>query len=674
VPGLPAGRRALGEGAASANAADVKHVERQRYGEEEKYGARPGRRVLDLVSLGMEEHGGAGGRRYRECSKELRRCRVAHLQHPRNEPARRRRAIVRILGVALGEPQLLPPRFELEQPGQKRSRHKCERRTPEREPEHEDDDAAVHGMAHPPVDPFAAQTRMFARQREWSECSAKPSNAKREQNRSAHSDGNPDGLQWRLGSTRPARTEEPAGDKGAEQQGLQDDPALTSRAERRHGGVHGRWQAVSVRRGRRRSTQRVLTSVAILRAPHLYQCLRAFCLAAFSVERGAELPFAFEEHPTQNGPSLYEYRPLVRGFIEDQAPTLRRLPDTRNAIDDLRREPAAAMFAHAHAHAHAHSNAARSSNAADDALFRTILLPMLAAVAERCGGFDWNDEAFDSSYGEIERSLFGTARSYAAVAPLIGLSAGSVVELGGDIRMRPLVPGEVSSLWPEARGLMPPEFGRDVDRMCVLELARELDAADAEPPDAAGELADAVSALRLATAGAIAAGPVVFERLDFRPLRISPLLPIAATQPRGEATRLDSLRGRLAADLRQRLTLADEDRGLAEALDRWELSLFAEEPFRSGQVRDALTALLGGEEGAWAAAMRAAVLLGEDTKDRAELLDELRADHAGKRARDAVRRILVETLLHGSRVQLVRTLDETLLGLRPRPATVLAAA
>ncbi len=80
------------------------------------------------------------------------------------------------------------------------------------------------------------------------------------------------------------------------------------------------------------------------------------------------------------------------------------------------------------------------------------------------------------------------------------------------------------------------------------------------PPDAAAELADAVTALRLATAGAIAAGPVVFERLDFRPLRISPILPIAATQPRGEAIRLDQLRARLAADLRERLTLADSDR------------------------------------------------------------------------------------------------------------------
>src|SRR5262249_61089538 len=97
--------------------------------------------------------------------------------------------------------------------------------------------------------------------------------------------------------------------------------------------------------GSRRPTGRRVTDAVALRAPHLYQSLRAFCLAAFSVERGAELPFAFEEHPTRQGPSLYEYRPLVRGFVEEQAPTLRRLPDTRNAIDDLRREPAAAIIA-----------------------------------------------------------------------------------------------------------------------------------------------------------------------------------------------------------------------------------------------------------------------------------------------------------------------------------------
>src|ERR671938_1946849 len=176
----------------------------------------------------------------------------------------------------------------------------------------------------------------------------------------------------------------------------------------------------------------------VLRAPHWYESLRAFCLAAFAAERGAQVPFAFEEHATREGPSLYEYRPLVRGFVEEQSPTLRRLPDTRNAIADLEREPAAAIFARAHA---------GIGDTGDDALFRSILLPLLAAVADRCGGFDWQDDAFDVAYAELEVSLFGTARSYSALAPLVGVSAGAAVDLGGGVRVRHVVAGEISKLW-----------------------------------------------------------------------------------------------------------------------------------------------------------------------------------------------------------------------------------
>lgn len=402
-----------------------------------------------------------------------------------------------------------------------------------------------------------------------------------------------------------------------------------------------------------------------LRAPHLYESLRAFCLAAFAAERGAQVPFAFEEHTTREGPSLYEYRPLVRGFVEEQAPTLRRLPDARNAIDDLKREPAAAIFARAHS---------GIGDTGDEALFRSILIPMLTWTAERSGGFDWQDDAFDAAYADLEKTLFGSARTYVALAPVIGLSAGTDADLGGGITLRPVVSGEISHLWPEAQGLMPPEFGRDVDRLLLLELKRELEPDESEPPDAAAELADAITALRLATAGAIAAGPVVFERLDFRPLRISALLPIAATQPHGEATRLDKLRARRAADLRAQLTLADTDRELGEALDRWELSLFSDEPFRSAQVRESLVCLLGGDGGAWAATMRAAVLLTEKGRERGELLDTLRAERLDRDGRDAVRRTLVETLLHGNRDELVLALDDTLLGIRPRPASVLRVA
>ena len=61
----------------------------------------------------------------------------------------------------------------------------------------------------------------------------------------------------------------------------------------------------------------------------------------------------------------------------------------------------------------------------------------------------------------------------------------------------------------------------------------------------------------------------------------------------------------VAAELLIRLGLADADTNLAEALDRWELSLFQHEPFRSEQLRASLGALLGGT---WP--LRASVLLG----------------------------------------------------------------
>jgi hypothetical protein len=408
-----------------------------------------------------------------------------------------------------------------------------------------------------------------------------------------------------------------------------------------------------------------------VRAPHLYRSLRCFCLAGFSllvahVEQGAELPFAFEEHASGGPAPLYEYRPLARAYVEARSERLGALADAKLAIDDLRREPAAAIYAAAHV-----------GKEGDAPLLRTILLPLLADVAEACGGFDWSDDVFDRAYAGLERSLFGSRRTYAAVAPLVGLSLGSQLELADGLRVRLAAAGELAAHWPEANGLLPAEFGRVPDRLCVLELERALLPNEPQPPDAPGELADAVSALRLATAAPVAAGPVLFERLDWRPLAIRPVLPIAATEPPGEPTRLDAFRARLASDLLARLGHADDDPELAEALDRWELSLFADEPFRSEQLREALAALLGGADGLWAAAVRAAVLLGETGRDRAELLDRLRAlvagEPAGRGAADAVRKAVVETLAHGDRPALVASLDDALLGVRPRPAGYFAA-
>jgi len=271
-----------------------------------------------------------------------------------------------------------------------------------------------------------------------------------------------------------------------------------------------------------------------MRSPLLHDTLRRFCLGAFASFHGADLPFAFEEHGTYGRPTLYEYRPLVRGFIEAHADRLFERDDVREAVADLQREPAARIFARAH-----------EGNTPDEtrALYRSVLVPLLVRTAEGCGGFDWDDSAFNRAYEELEDSLYREGHAYGAVAPLIGISCGQQIELGDGIRVRVAATGELSAMWPEASGLLPRHFGREPDRMCVLELERSV---AEEAPDAPGELADAVTALRLATAAPVAAGPVLFERLDWRPYGVRPVLQIAATAPPGEPTRLDPFRASVA--------------------------------------------------------------------------------------------------------------------------------
>jgi hypothetical protein len=403
-------------------------------------------------------------------------------------------------------------------------------------------------------------------------------------------------------------------------------------------------------RSEERSAPPGRVSERVIRAPHLYQALRAFCLAAFAaafheLDEGGELPFAFEEHHAAGRPTLYEYRPLVRPFLEARAGRLEKLPD--------------AQVAHA-----------RGGPGARAALLQTVLLPLVAETADACGGFDWSDEAFERAYGRLEQSLFGAERTYGAVAPLVGLSIGQTLDLGAGLRVRHVASGELAAHWPQARGLLPDDFEREPDRRCVLELEQALPA-DAQAPDAPSELADAVTALRLASAGPVAAGPVLFERLDWRPYGIRPVLPVAATQPPGEPVRIDPVTAERARRLRERLALSDDDRELGEALDRWELSLFQDDPFASEQLRGSLDALLGAGDGSFAAALRAAVLLGETPRGRADLLAGLRLLAAGGAARgtgDLVRQSLVRVLEDGDRPRLVAAVDESLLGLRAKPA------
>lgn len=407
--------------------------------------------------------------------------------------------------------------------------------------------------------------------------------------------------------------------------------------------------------------------VSTPRSPELYRALRAFCLGAFfklsaELERGADIPVSLEKHSRPKGPALYEYRPLVASFVESHADRIARGEDAQVALNALKDEPAAGLLARAYT---------GDGIGEDDSLRRTVLVPLLVRTAEVCEGFDWDDRSFDRAFAEVESTLFGDERRYHAKTPLVGLTAGSAVDLAPGISIRPAERGEFSSEWPDATRLLPRDFGREVDRSLVLELDRTLDSAACRVPDSPREIARVVSALRLVMPGSLAAGPTLFELLDEQPYGTHAIPSLAAQQPPGEPNRLDQFRAPLVGQLQRRLLEGFDDPEILEALDRWELALFHRGPQRADELREALESLLGGEEGAWAAAMRASVLLGESPSERHELLVALRAliegDGAGPAAEGAVRQLLVEVLLRGGREELLSGLDAALLGVQPRP-------
>ena len=237
---------------------------------------------------------------------------------------------------------------------------------------------------------------------------------------------------------------------------------------------------------------------------------------------------------------------------------------------------------------------------------------------------------------------------------VVGLSAGTDVELGGGITLRPVVSGEISQLWPEAQGLMPPEFGRDVDRLLVLELRRELDA---------GRSRAARRGRRARRRGDRA--PARDRRRDRRrPRRLRAARLPAAADRAAPADRGDAAARRGdAARQDPRATRRGPARA-APARRRRPRARRGARPLGALALLGGAVPLRPGPRGAHLPARRRGGRVGRSDARRpccsatsrpsaCEVLESLRADRLRRDARDAVRRALVETLLHGDRATLV---------------------
>ena len=411
-----------------------------------------------------------------------------------------------------------------------------------------------------------------------------------------------------------------------------------------------------------------------LRAPHLHSALRGFCLGAFAFF-GREIERRRRDPVRLRGARLARTDRRSTSTGRSSAASSRREAgacsargDTAIALEALGREPAAAIFARAHAR---RAGGARA-------------LPNRAAAARRptsprrAAASTGTTTPSIARTRQLEESLFGERarlRRRRSARRARGRQASSSSETACAFGMPPTASSARTG--PTPRGSCRREL-RPRDRPDVRARARApLPAAGAEPPDAPGEIADAVTALRLATCGPIAAGPVLFERLDWRPFGVRPVLPIAATQPPGEPTRLDVFRGGVARSCssgspRPRTIASSATRSTAGSsrCSRTGRSAPSSSARRSRRCSATATA-------SWAAALRAAVLLGETGRERASLPAALRrlcegvadAEAARSRAPRARRDARAR-----ERQKLVAELDESLLGVRPTPSGRVAQA
>ena len=354
---------------------------------------------------------------------------------------------------------------------------------------------------------------------------------------------------------------------------------------------------------------------------------------------------------------------LLRGARNVRPPDPLRVPPARARLHRGARRPAlhARRRARGRRRSAARAGCARSSPARTRARHPTRTRRSTGACSCRCSSAP--RKAAAASTGTTARSTArtGSSRSRSSRGPRIrrGRAARRHLVRPAD-RARRRHPRSrrrdrrAAAMWPEAQGLLPRDYGREPDRLCVLEL--EQLASGEEAPDAPGELADAVTALRLATArrsppdrcssSASTGVRTGFARCCRSRRRRRPASRRGSTRsarrsPQNCARYSRRRRGREARRRARPLG--------ALALPGRPVPRRAAAP-RARLARSATARALGGGDARGSPPRR-------DPKERARLVERAREPTA-----DLVRRLLVAVLLHGNRRALLRDLDATLLG------------
>ena len=335
----------------------------------------------------------------------------------------------------------------------------------------------------------------------------------------------------------------------------------------------------------------------------LHDALRDFALeaaAALSGElrAGAELRYDVVEEPG-GGSVLYNYQPLTATFIAERWPLLRTLPAFASGVD--------ALGSGARAYLRVRGEAAVDSEPA--------LRAMLERLYEGATDFGFPEERFERVYGEVEQALYQDAAQGLVVAPLHGLRLESArVALGSGLA---LVTSQAAEAPPEAVWADSLEgSAAEPNALVSLECYHAVDLGKCRA-EASERFAALVSALRLFKPGALALGPLAWERLGDGPWRSAR---IAAGGPaRGEPWTLAADEEAELVEFLDAVASANPGGAVSWALRRFELG--CERALETEALSDyllALGALLDADDDAGRASLslRVAALCAEEDDRR----------------------------------------------------------
>lgn len=336
------------------------------------------------------------------------------------------------------------------------------------------------------------------------------------------------------------------------------------------------------------------------------------------VSAGHDVEFSVEPHkaaPTSQ--TLYEYRPLVEGFITSRHERISVLPEAIEAAHTLASDPASNAFLRA--------GRADAVAQLDLVAMEELMFPLLLSMAELHPDFMLDESSLLAQYARFESVLYSEQRRYVAVTPIWGVRlVYGDLQLADGVWLRHVDPEMFRMEWPEAAQLNWGESSREGIPAVVLQFERAVMPDDDETIlDPLAAVNQTVAAIRALAGGSVCAGPSIWERLDFKPMAPRPVLAIAARRCGALPSKIDGTIAKSLPAALRRLS-SDPNGPAARALERYQYAATSTGLSALRAIFDALIDIYADDREVMSAGLRMAVVVGASLPERQQFATAMR--------------------------------------------------